>query len=195
MRLTSTEQEAALPIDRFTQTLKICLARDEERVTDFNLLRTTSLKLDLRAIQEVETMEGYATDADYEELLFAPKVQVFLSQPRHDYQEIKSFWLMMRIRYLALLRPSQRAQVIQISNQAPCKPALLMAELYKLSKVSDRIRLLSRLSYQDFAALITETDKRELPLKADGGAFLSSIAVAKQNSEVRQSARRMFLAR
>lgn len=195
MHLTSTAQEATLPIDRFTQIIKICLTKEEERVTDFSLLRTTSLKLDLRAIQEVEAMEGYATDADYEELLFAPKVQVFLSQSRHDYQEIKSFWLMMRIRYLALLRPPQRAQVIQINHQAPCKPALLMAELYRLPKVSDRIRLLSRVSYLDFAALITETDKRELPLKADGGAFLSSIAFDKQNSAIRQSARRTFLAR
>ena len=74
-------------------------------------------------------------------------------------------------------------------------PALLMAELYRLPKVSDRIRLLSRVSYLDFAALIAETDKRELPLKADGGAFLSSIAFDKQNSAIRQSARRTFLAR
>ncbi len=193
MQLTSTSSEIAVPADRFTQILKLC--RAEESFTDFTPPRTTSLKLDLRAIQEVEAMEGYATEEDFDELLFVPKVQDFLSKVHHNDQEKQAFWLLLRIRYLALLRRPQRAQVIQASDQVPCKPALLMTEVFRLTKVAERIRLLSRLSYRDFAALMGETDQRELALNADGGVFLSSIAFDKQNSAIRQSARRTFLAR
>lgn len=195
MSLPLTSHAAAIPIDRFMQTLKICVDQEDEQVQDFELPRITSLKMDLRAIQEVEAMEGYASDADFDELLFVPKVQSFLANPRHDSQEVKAFWLMARIRYLALFTRPQRAYIIQTSDRVAYKPALLMAELYKLPAIADRVRLLSRLSYRDFTAFIAETDKRKLPLKADGGVFLSSIAFNKQNSEVRQSTRRTFLAR
>ena len=195
MSLTGTPSETALPIDRFTQILKFCRAEEEARATADKRSRTTSLKLDLRAIQEVEAMEGYATEEDFDELLFVPKVQDFLAKPQHQHQEIQAFWLMVRMRYLALLRPPQRARVIQMNAQVWYKPTVLMGEVFKLPKVKDRIQLLSRLSYLDFVALVVETDQRALALIADGGVFLSSIAFDKQNSEVRQSARRTFLAR
>lgn len=190
-----TPPEVAVPIDRFMQILKFCRAKEEEQATARKQAGTTSLKLDLRAIQEVEAMEGYATEEDFDELLFVPKVQDFLTNPQHNHQEIQAFWLMVRMRYLALLRPAQRAQVILMGDQVWYKPTLLMGEVFKLPKVKDRIQLLSRLSYGNFAALLVETAQRELALKADGGVFLSSIAFDKENSEVRQSARRTFLAR
>ncbi len=193
MTLTRSTQEVAVPIDRFTKILKICLTKAEERKLAFDLQRTASLKLDLRAIQEVEAMEGYATEADFDELLFMPKVQDFLAQPQHDKLAIKSFWLLVRMRYLALLNGPQRAQVIQGHDQ--CKPALLLVEFYKLPNVQERLRLLSRLAYRDFAAFIAETDQRALPLRADGGVFLSSIAYDQKNSEARHGARRTFIAR
>lgn len=193
MHLTLTSSEIAVPLDRFTQILKLCQA--DKPSTDFTPARTTSLKLDLRAIQEVELMEGYATEEDFDELLFVPKVQDFLSKIHHNEQENQAFWLLLRIRYLALLRRPERAQVIQTSDHIQCKSALLVPEVFRLSKVAERIRLLSRLSYRDFAALMGETDQRELALNADGGVFLSAIAFDKQNSELQQSVRRTFLAR
>jgi hypothetical protein len=193
MHLTMTSSEMAVPIDQYTQILKLC--RAEEPTTGFTQSRTNSLKLDLRAIQEVEAMEGYATEEDFDELLFVPKVQDFLSKVRHNDQEKQAFWLLLRIRYLALLRRPERAQVIRANDQIRCKMTLLLAEIFRLPKVAERIRLLSRLPYQDFAALMIETDQRELALNADGGVFLSSIAFDKQNSEIRQTARRTFLAR
>ncbi len=195
MSLTLTSPEVAVLPDRFMQTLKFCQAKNEDRAPSDKLTRLTSLKLDLRAIQEVEAMEGYATEEDFDELLFVPKVQDFLAKSQHDSHEIQAFWLLLRIRYLALLRPPQRAQVIQAGEQVGYKPALLMTEVFKLSKVKDRVQFLSRLPYREVVALIAETDRRELALQADGGVFLSAIAYEKQNSEVRQSARRTFLAR
>lgn len=195
MARSTPAPEDALPIDRFTQILKLCATPAPADTPELKLARLASLKLDLRAIQEVEAMEGYASDADFDELLFVPKVQDFLVQTQHDEQASKSFWLLVRMRYLALLRRPQRAQMIQFNARGVCKPALLMAEFYKLPNVKERLRLLSRLSYRDFAALLAETDQRALPLRADGGVFLSSIAHDEQNSEARHSARRMFIAR
>ena len=195
MSLPITPSEVAVPIDRFTHILKFCRAQEEQQTTACKQLSTISLKLDLRAIQEVEAMEGYATEEDFDELLFVPKVQSFLANPHHNDQEIQMFWLMVRMRYLALLRPPQRAQVIQMGQQVWYKPTLLMTEVFKLPKVKERIQLLSRLPYWNFAALLVETDQRELTLQADGGVFLGAIAFDKENSEVRQSARRTFLAR
>jgi hypothetical protein len=195
MSLPSTTYAAAIPIDRFTQTLKICSAQNEEPQEELEGARLPSLKMDLRAIQEVEAMEGYASDADFDDLLFVPKVQTFLAEAQHEQQESTAFWLMARIRYLALLNRTQRAAVIQLNHQIAYKPAVVMGELFKLPAVADRIRLLSRLPYRDFTVLMAEIEKRNLPLKADGGLFLSSIAFSKQNSEVRQSVRRTFLAR
>jgi hypothetical protein len=194
MAVSTPSPDDALPIDRFTQILKLCTAHDQADAPP-KPGDLASLKLDLRAIQEVEAMEGYATDADFDELLFMPKVQDFLTQTQHDAASVKSFWLLLRMRYLALLRRPQRAQVIQFNERVPCKPAWLMAEFYKLPNAKERLRLLSRLSYRDFAAFVTETDQRELPLRADGGVFLSSIAYDRENSEARHSARRTFIAR
>jgi hypothetical protein len=187
--------EEALPVDQYTRILKLCSRPAQVDTPALKLVRLTSLKLDLRAIQEVEAMEGYATDADFDELLFMPKVQDFLAQTRHSEQEIRSFWLLVRMRYLALLRRPQRALTIQLGARTACKPTLLLVELYRLSTVKERLRLMSRLSYQDFTALLAETDQRELPLRADGGTFLSSIAKDGENSEASHSARRMFIAR
>jgi hypothetical protein len=182
-----------LASDRFTQILRFCITPAQADAQTLKQKRTNSLKLDLRAIQEVEAMEGYATDADFDELLFMPRVQDFLAQTRHDEHAIKSFWLLMRICYLGLLRRPQRAQVIQ--SNALYKPALLLAEFYKLPNLQERLRLLSRLSYGDFATFIAETDQRALPLHADGGMFLSLVAHGQQNRDVRGSSRRTFIAR
>ncbi len=195
MALSTPAPEDALPIDRFTQILKLCATPSQADTPELKRTRLASLKLDLRAIQEVEAMEGYAVDADFDELLFVPKVQDFLAQTHHDEQAIRSFWLLVRMRYLALLRRPQRASVLQFNARVVCKPAALLAEFYKLPQVQERLRLLSRLSYRDFAALLAETDQRALPLRADGGVFLSSIAHNEQNSEARYSARRTFIAR
>ncbi len=194
MSLTQPPAKMADPIDQFTQILKFCQTHEEQKTVEKEA-RTASLKLDLRAIQEVEAMEGYATEEDFDELLFVPKVQDFLAKHQHDTQEIQAFWLLVRMRYLALLHPSQRAQVIQMSDQMQYKPTLVMGEVFRLPKVKDRIQLLSRLPYREMVALMVETEQRELTLQADGGVFLSSIAFDKENSEVRQSARRTFLAR
>ncbi len=194
MSLTQPPAKMANPIDQYTQTLKFCQTNEEQKPVGKDV-RTASLKLDLRAIQEVEAMEGYATEEDFEELLFVPKVQDFLARHHHDTQEVQAFWLLVRMRYLALLHPSQRAQVIQMGDQMQYKPTLVMGEVFRMPKVKDRIQLLSRLPYREVAALMVETEQRKLTLQADGGVFLSSIAFDKENSEVRQSARRTFLAR
>lgn len=186
-------QEQPLSTDQFITILKVC--QSDEPLFDSKPSETTSLKLDLRAIREVEAMEGYATEEDFDELLFMPKIQAFIAMRRHEEQEIRVFWMMLRIRRLALLRRPQRAYLIQEGEQISYKPTLVITEFYKLSNLSDRLRLLSHLSYRDFAGLVAETDQRELTLQADGGEFLSSIASHKQNSEFRQSARRTFLAR
>lgn len=195
MALSMPSHEDALPVDRFTRILKLCNSPAQADTPALKLARLTSLKMDLRAIQEVEAMEGYATDEDFDELLFMPRVQDFLAQTCHGEPEIKSFWLLVRMRYLALLRRPQRALTIQHGARVACKPTLLLAELFRLTTVKERLRLMSRLSYQDFTALLAETDQRELPLRADGGTFLSSIANDRENSEARHSVRRMFIAR
>ena len=195
MALATPSPEDVLPIDRFTQILKLCTTPAPADTPAWKLARLTSLKLDLRAIQEVEAMEGYATDEDFDELLFMPKVQDFLAQTSHDEPTSKAFWLLMRMRYLGLLQRPHRAPVIQFSTQVACQPALLLAEFYQLPNVQERLRLLSRLAFCDFVAFIAETDRRALSLKADGGEFLSSIAYDQQNSQARRSIRRTFLVR
>ncbi len=187
--------EEALPPDHFTQILKVCATLVLADTPALKLAHLTSLKLDLRAIQEVEAMKGCATDADFDELLFMPKVQDFLAQIHHDEQAIKSFWLLARMCYLALLEDSHRAQVIQSNHQVSCRPALLLAEFYNLPNLQERLRLLSRLAYRDFAAFIAETDQRALPLRAEGSVFLSSIPHDQQNSKAWHAMHGMFLAR
>lgn len=184
----------ALP-DRFVQILNICQALEPELSIIQQQLQTMSLKLDLRAIQEVEALGGEGDEEDFDYLLFAPKVREFFTKSGHNEQDMRAFWLLIRIRYLSLLSRVKRADAIEMGNQTSINPVSLLAEFFKLTMVKDRIRLLSRLSYRDFAALIHETDKRGLSLIADGGAFLSSIAFHQQNSEARKSARRTFLAR
>ncbi|MBS1812205.1 MAG: hypothetical protein JST84_28835 [Acidobacteria bacterium] len=195
MALSTPASENALPLDRFTQILNFCTTPAHTDTPALKLARLTSLKLDLRAIQEVEAMEGYATDADFDELLFMPKVQDFLAQTHHDELAVKSFWLLIRMHFLGSLNGFQRAQMIQYNARVLCKPALLLAEFYKLPDMQARLRLLSRLSYWDFAVFIAETDQRTLPLSAESGVFLSSIAYNKKDREARRSARRMFIAR
>lgn len=195
MAHSTLASEQVLPIDRFTPILKLCTTPAQTDTPARKLARLTSLKLDLRAIQEVEAMEGYATEEDFDELLFMPRVQDFLAQTRHDEPTSKAFWLLVRMRYLGLLQRPQRAQVMHGSMQNACQPALLLAEFYRLPNVPERLRLLSRLAYCDFAALIAETDRRALSLKADGGELLSSTAADQKQSEVRRSMRRTFLVR
>ncbi|HEX4951278.1 MAG TPA: hypothetical protein VFZ34_31765 [Blastocatellia bacterium] len=193
MSPTLTSQDSEVFIDRFMLILKMCHA-EEDQATALDLSRTISLKLDLRAIQEVEAMRESGTDEDFNELLFAPKVREFLIKLYHPDQEIRAFWLLMRICYLALLTPAQRAQVIRIANQISCQPALLLAEFFKLQKMSDRIRLLSCLSYRDFVALLKETDGRALSLLAGSGASPKVVAPHLQNGDAHRSARHTFLA-
>lgn len=181
--------------DQFVQILKICQTHEVEPSSLHQQLRTMSLKLDLRAIQEVEALGAEGAEEDFDDLLFAPKVREFLTKNDHNEQDMRAFWLLIRIRYLSLLSRPKRAEAIQMGDQSMSNPVSLLTEFFKLAMVRDRIRLLSRLPYRDFAALILETDKRNLSLAADGGAFLISIAFRQQNHEARKSARRTFLAR
>lgn len=195
MALSTTFSIEDLPNDRYSQILKVCPPATPTDTAEQRLARLTSLKLDLRVIQEVEAMEGYAVDADFDDLLYLPKVQDFLAQTQHNEPETRSFWLLARTRYLGTLPRAQRAQVIQTNHQVPFKTASLLAELYKLPQAQERLRFLSRLSYLNFTELLADVDRRALTLRADGGVFLSSIAYDRQSKEVRSSFRRTFFAR
>ncbi len=195
MAVSTPSWDDAIPKDHLTSILERCATSAQTDTPVLKKAYLTSFKLDLRAIQEVEAMEGYATDEDFDELLFMPKVQDFLAQPQHDEQMTKTFWLLLRMRYLGMLPRPQRAKVIQFNDQFRYQPATLIVEFFKLTTVPERLRFLSHLSYFDFAAFIAESDQRALPLHADNSVFLRSIAESQQTTKTRRPFHSAYLAR
>jgi hypothetical protein len=185
----------ASPIDQLTPILERCVTRAQIDTPAQKQAYLTSCKLDLSAIQEVEAMEGYTTDEDFDELLLMPKVQDFLARSQRDEQTSKTFWLLLRMRYLGMLQRPQRARVMKFNDQFRYQPAALIAEFYHLTAIPERLRFLSHLSYFDFAAFLTKFDERALTLDADNSASQRTIAESQPNTKTRRPVHSAFLAR
>lgn len=192
---SAEEPEATVPADMFTRILSTCILTDAGWEQEMEERRLLSLKLDLRAIQEVGRMDGLITEEEFDELLLFPKVQDFIAKTQHEESEIQAFWLIGRIKYLASLTPSQRALVIQASDRSWHHPALAMSELFKLPELKHRLCLLSRLSFREFESLIREIDKREMTLTLAWGIAMGLMALDEGNLEIRRSTRRTWIAR
>jgi hypothetical protein len=166
--------EVTLPADPFAQILSTCKTNDADLEKEMNRRRIFSLKLDLRAIKELEQIAGLVREEDFVELPFFPKMQDFLANIYHNEREKQAFWLTVRIRHLSSLTPRQRVKAIQEKDRTWGNPLLLLTEVFKLPALSDRLRLISQLSFREFEALLKETEKRKISLQAEEAECLHS---------------------
>lgn len=183
---------AVLPPDRLDSILAGCRSNNPDSEEEGIERRIFSLKLDLRAVKEGERMAGLMTEEDFEELNFLPKTHDFLSNIYHEESAKQSFWSLLRTLYLSMLRPERKASVIQEGEKVCGNPSLLLAELFRLPEMKDRLGLIGRMSYQEFEAMMQEAENRSLSLRASLKEFLNATNV--QNQEGKKPARRTRLA-
>jgi hypothetical protein len=179
-----------LPQDRFVRILRSCFSPDAKIDRAISLRQSVSINLGLQVMNEVNRLNKFSAEENFDDLFYLPKGQSFISSSEHDEFEIQAFWMTLRYSYLESLYPQQRKGYVQMSEQLWAHPYLLLTELFKMSSIKDRLQLISRMSYREFEAFIKEADKLGLPLKADSRTIKAAIVAYKNGKE---SAKRSLL--
>ena len=182
-----------LPQDRFIRILRSCVSPDSKIDRVIKLRQIFSLNLDLQVLKDVNRIHGFTAEENFDDLIYLPRGQNFISKSEHDEYEIQAFWMTLRTSFLESLYPLERKNIVHLSDEMWAHPYLLLTQLFKMHSIKDRLQLISRMSYREFEVFIKEADKLALPLKADSQMIREAIAAYKHGQNMKASASRSIM--